>query len=99
MGALIIAMVPIMTGLFAGHAVAVVLAGLTLPEWAAVAAAIATIMVPQTAVSGAEIATAKKVEESFRNLHPALDQLWADVVKLGPNQAAKNAATGFTWPT
>ena len=95
MGALIIAMVPILTGLFAGTAVETVLAGLTIGQWAAIAGAIATLLTPAI-----EDALKPEVETAMRGLHPAFNQLFDDVRKHGPQQAANNAvAFGFEEPS
>ena len=86
MGALIIALVPILTGAFAGRAIAIVLAGLTIGQWAAIAGAIANIAAPAV-----EDALKPEVEAALRALHPVLDNLWAEVKSVGADVASRNA--------
>ena len=98
MGAFIIALVPILQGLFAGSSIAVVLSGLTIAQWAALAGAIAGMLIAPTTITAAETEAIKQIEVAFRNLHPAFDRLWDDVKAFGPQEAAERAE-GFSWPT
>lgn len=86
MGAIIIALVPILQGLFAGTAINVVLAGLTISQWATIAGAIAGFITPIV-----EDALKPEVEAAIRGLHPVMNQMFDDVKNHGPQVAASNA--------
>ena len=97
MGALIIALIPIIRGLIAGVGIGIILSGLTAVQWAGIAGAIAGILASPAAIA-ADAALINEVEAEFRKLHPAFDRLWADVAEFGPKTAAEKAV-GFSWPT
>jgi hypothetical protein len=78
MGAILIALLPILQGLLAGTAVGTVLGGLTVGQWVAIAAALLTLETPE-------------IESQITKLHPAFDKLLADAKQFGPQVAAENA--------
>ena len=78
MGAILIALLPILQGLLAGGAVSTVLGGLTVAVGGALAAALLSRESPQ-------------IESQITKLHPAFDKLLSDAKKFGPQAAAENA--------
>lgn len=86
MGALILALLPILEGLFAGTAVPTILGALTLAQWGSLAAAIANLAAPAI-----EDVLKPEVSKGIAGLHPILAQLIDDIEKFGPQTAAEKA--------
>ena len=78
MGAILIALLPILSGLLAGSAVSTVLSGLTVAQWVAIAASLLTLETPQ-------------IESEITKLHPVFDKLLSDAKQFGAQTAAENA--------
>lgn len=92
MGALLIALLPVMAVL-GGPALNTALAGLTVAQWGAIAAAIANLLVNSSQIA--------EVEKHLSGLHPAFGNLFNDVRNHGPQQAAAKAyemALRAEWP-
>ena len=85
--ALITALFPVAEGLSAGSRLEATLAGLTLPQWGAVAAAVANLLAPEAT---------KEIEAHLSKADPHLSTFIEDIIKNGPDAAAKAAFQSWT---
>jgi hypothetical protein len=84
---LLVALIPIFNGLFFGSALSVVLAGLTIEQWAVIAVSIAGLIVKEP-----------QVEAELRKIHTSVDKLIDDIKTHGHVVAAKNAHALYSAP-
>lgn len=78
MGAVLVALLPIISGLIAGSSFGAVIGGLTVAQWITLAAALLSL---ETPMAQAEIT----------KLHPIFAKLLADAQAFGPQTAAAKA--------